>query len=230
MEKVAILTVATGKYISLFDRLQKSIFDKFLPKHQKTIFLFTDVDFEQSDFIKIKKITHLPWPLNTLLRFHYFSSIVDELKNYDLIYYIDSDILVHDFTDNEIIPINNEIIAAKHYWFENSIGTYESSNRNSTAYVDESTLSIGKYCQACFFGAKTLDFIKLNSTLCNNINTDLKNNTIAVWHDESHFNKYLLNTPCKRLHTGYTHPHVHRTEENKNPVKLIHKNANKSGV
>ena len=37
MEKIAIVTIATGKYISLFDELKNSVFEKFLPNHEKTI-------------------------------------------------------------------------------------------------------------------------------------------------------------------------------------------------
>ena len=50
---------------------------------------------------------------------------------------------------------HNEIIAVQHYWYENLIGTYETKNEKSTAYVDENNLSVGQYCQACFFGANT---------------------------------------------------------------------------
>lgn len=230
MEKVAILTIATGKYISMFENLQNSIFDKFLPNHEKTIFLYTDCDYPSTDTIKVNKIHHLPWPLNSLLRFNYFNSIIDELKRYDLIYYMDSDIVVNSIIDNEVIPKNNEILAVQHYWYENLIGTYELKNKNSTAYVDESSLSIGQYCQACFFGSKTEDFIKMNSTLNNNVIEDLKNNIIAIWYDESHLNKYILNVPCKRLHSGYAHPSVYDISINKNPVKLIHKNSNGTGT
>ena len=72
----------------------------------------------------------------------------------------------------------------------------------------------------------TIDFIKMNSTLNKNVIQDFKNNTIAIWHDESHLNKYLLNVPCKRLHSGYAHPSVYDNILNKNIVKLLHKNSN----
>ena len=42
MEKIAIVTIATGKYISLFENLKSTIFDKFLVGHEKTIFFYTD--------------------------------------------------------------------------------------------------------------------------------------------------------------------------------------------
>lgn len=226
MEKIAIITIATGKYISLFNHLQKSIFDKFLIGHEKTIFLFTDNDYNQNNNIKVKKILHLPWPLNTLLRFNYFDSITVELKEYDLIYYIDSDIIVHDIIDKEIFPNNfNEIVCAEHFWEFKCLYPYE-TNKNSSAYVDINNPTFNpEYCQACFFGAYTNVFLKMTDELRNNINLDLKNNIIAKWHDESHFNKYLLNIPKKILNNSYTHPTSIPLNENLNGVKFIHGNV-----
>jgi hypothetical protein len=137
--------------------------------------------------------------------------------------------LVHTTITEEILPVNNEIVAAKHFYLENSTGTYE-TNINSTAYVEVTDMLYGKYCQACFFGSNSQSFIKMTMELNENINKDLKNNYIAIWHDESHFNKYILNNPCKLLHSGYTHPPFIYENENKNPVKLLHLNAHASGI
>lgn len=226
MEKIAIISIATGKYISLFDNLQKSIFEKFLPNHEKTIFLFTDSDYCQYNNIKISKILHLPWPLNTLLRFHYIDTIIENLKQYDIIYYIDSDIIVHDVIDTEIIPNNlSEIVCSEHYWEFKCLHPYE-NNKNSTAYVDINDIKFNpQYCQACFFGSYKDTFLEMTHHLKQNINIDLKNNTISKWHDESHFNKYILDKPKKILKNSYTHPVSIPLNENKNGVKLIHGNV-----
>lgn len=224
MEKVAILTIATGKYLQLFSAFNESINCKFLPQCEKDIFLLTD---QTTNHNNITYIPHLPWPLCTLMRFYYFQQLESSLQKYDLIYYLDVDMFMHEIIDHEVIPINNEIIAAKHYWYDTSKGLYE-TNINSTAYVNADNLS-GQYCQGCFYGAKTVDFIKMINQLNANIITDLKKNIIAVWHDESHFNKYILENPCIRLHTGYTHPASYSFTLNKNPIKMLHKNANSMG-
>jgi hypothetical protein len=224
MEKVAILTIATGKYIKLFPNFIENIKLKFLPNHNKTLFLFTD---QHVDYDNVIKISHLPWPLCTLLRFYYFKQIETTLHQYDIIYYIDVDMIIHDIIDEEVIPENEEIIAAKHYWYDTSKGLYE-TNISSTAYVNSDDL-IGKYCQGCFYGAKSISFINMINQLNSNVIEDLKKNVIAVWHDESHFNKYILEHPCKRLHTGYTHPESYNFTLNNNPIKILHKNANTAG-
>ena len=108
MKKIAILTISTGKYIQLFENLKNSVFEKFLPNYEKTIFLFTDNDYVETNNIKIKKILHLPWPLNTLLRFNYFNTIIEELKEYDLIYYIDSDVIIHNIINVEFMKSDGD--------------------------------------------------------------------------------------------------------------------------
>ena len=70
----------------------------------------------------------------------------------------------------------------------------------------------------------------MSEELNQNINIDLKNNYIAFWHDESHFNKYILNNPCMLLHSGYTHPPRIHEKDNKNPIKLLHLNAHTAGI
>jgi hypothetical protein len=228
MAKIALLTIATDKYTSFLEPLHKSIFLKFLPNHDKQLFVFTDKDINYLN-TQIIKINHLPWPITTLMRFFYFTNIVDVLKTFDYVYYIDCDMLVHSTIDEEILPINNEIVATKHFYLENSTGTYE-TNAKSTAYVEVTDVLYGKYCQACFFGANSQTFIKMSEELNQNINIDLKNNYIAFWHDESHFNKYILNNPCMLLHSGYTHPPRIHEKDNKNPIKLLHLNAHTAGI
>ena len=228
MAKIALLTIATDKYISFLEPLHKSIFLNFLPDHEKTLFVFTDKDINYTNTNTIK-INHLPWPITTLMRFFYFTNIADVLKTFDYVYYIDSDMLVHSNINEEILPVNNEIIATKHFYQQHSTGTYE-TNTKSTAYIEVTDALYGKYCQACFFGANSQTFVKMSEELNQNINIDLKNNYIALWHDESHFNKYILNNYCILLHSGYTHPSWIPEKNNENPVKLLHLNANSSGI
>ena len=226
MKKIAILTISTGKYIQLFENLKKTILINFLPNYEKTIFLFTDNDYVETNNIKIKKILHLPWPLNTLLRFNYFNTIIEELKEYDLIYYIDSDVIIHNIINEEIFPNNsNDIVCVEHFWEFKCSYPYE-NNKSSTAYVDVTDLNFNpEYCQACFFGAYKDVFFKLSDDLRNNINLDLKNSVISKWHDESHFNKYILNKSKKILNSSYNHPTSIPLNQNLNGIKIIHGNV-----
>lgn len=226
MEKIAILTIATGNYTNFLKELIESINSKFLINKQKHIYVFTNKHFENTNDVTYIYIPHLPWPLNTLLRFYYFKSITNSLQEFDFIYYMDSDTIVYDTIDETILPINDEIIGAHHHWEWNVTNSYDNTNTKSTAYVDTSSPDfVPEYCQACFFGANKNSFIKMTNELEDNINTDFKNNVIAKWHDESHFNKYILNNPKKILNSSYTHPAGVPFDENPTGVKIIHRNA-----
>jgi len=226
MEKIAIITISTGNYNNFLNELIESIKSKFLTSKQKHIFVFTDQKFQNENDIDYLQISHLPWPINTLLRFYYFKYIIEKLKNFDVIYYIDCDMVVYNNISEEIIPNNDEIIVCRHIWQQNCTDAFEKYNKNSLAYIDVDSLNfIPEYCQACFFGAKTDAFIKMTLELENNINEDLKNNTIAKWHDESHINKYILNNPKKILDIFYTYPSTIPIGENADKIKMIHKNA-----
>ena len=221
-KKIAIILIATDKYIDLIPNLKESIDKYFLQNYQKTIFVFNDNDLI-SDVENIK-INHLPWPMNTLMRFHYISMIKNKLNEYDYIYYMDSDIIVNDIIDEEIFPMKNEIVSTKHFHFQTStsIGPYEFENKNSLAYVEKSDVLQNMYCQACFFGSSKTSFINMVDHIKDEIETDLKNNIIPIWHDESYFNKYILTHTCKRLHSGYCHSPRWGKKDYTYNIKLIH--------
>lgn len=176
MEKIAIISITTGNYIKLFNNFKDKIIKNFLPGRHKDIFLFTDnlnIDHDNLIFTP-----HLPWPLCTLLRFHYINKQKEKLINFDCIYYIDVDMIAADLIDEEILPVNNEIICTQHYYHPDSYILFENSNQKSTAYVPHIEKFDYKYFQACFFGTKPFSFFTMSDILEENINIDLKNNII----------------------------------------------------
>ena len=225
MEKIAIITIATGKYNDLFANFKSKLQQYFLPNKQTDIFLYTDnlnIGHELSIYIP-----HLPWPLCTLLRFHHINHHKDRFKDYDYIYYLDVDMIANSLIDDEILPNNNEIVCVSHYW-NNTYELYENTNKNSTAYVKKLESINYQYCQGCFFGSTKDSFLKMSSILEHNINIDFKNNIIAKWHDESHLNNYIISHPRKVLNKGYAHPINFLVGDD--AIKFIHKNANAWGL
>jgi len=92
-------------------------------------------------------------------------------------------------------------------------------NEESTAFVQ----NIKTYHQGCFYGAQKKDFYKLVDECNFNINKDLDNRLIAVWHDESHLNKYLHGKNIKTLDYAYAMPLVFDHELSR--AKITHYNS-----
>jgi len=64
------------------------------------------------------------------------------------------------------------------------------TNSESTAYIQNRNRCV--YVQGCVWGSRGANIETMVNTMKNNINTDLSKNLIAIWHDESHLNKFMV--------------------------------------
>lgn len=199
--KVLFFTIATDKYYDFFiDNLHKSLQNHF--KIDFDFICFTDK--KNNKEFKTITISHLPFPLNTLLRYEIFFENRKVFEKYDYVFYLDADMIMIEDVGDEII---SEVVNVIHpgFWQKpRKTYPYEKNSR-STAFVGED--SGLKYYQGCFQGGGAGSFIKMCEVLRENIRLDLKNNIIAEWHDESHMNKYLIsNPPTLELAPDYALP------------------------
>lgn len=70
-------------------------------------------------------------------------------------------------------------------------------NPNSTAYVAAGAGTT--YHPGCFVGGRAAEFWQLAEHLDRMIETDHANGTDAVWYEESHLNKYLIDHPPAKV-------------------------------
>ena len=84
--------------------------------------------------------------------------------------------------------------------------TYD-RNPESFAYIPEGQ---GKhYFMGGFNGGKAKNYFELVHCLDDSIKKDLEKNVIALWHDESHLNRYMLDldeTKYRILNPSYAYP------------------------
>lgn len=185
MTKVGILLISTWKYNKF---IQPTIYGirKFLFRNSDTkIFLHTDSN-EQYNVDKTIHIEHKPWPLITLFRYQLFNDFKECYKDVDYLLFLDIDIHIR-------LPINEDILhdffVLEHWYYKNRKGTPD-TNPKSTAYINPKKKF--KYVAGGFVGGKTDRFLSASETMSKNIDQDYKNNIIALWHDESHLNRYVL--------------------------------------
>ena len=198
-KKVGLLLIATGKYDVFIRPLIESAEKWFLKNHDVTYFLFTDSkeEFENPKIVKIFQ-EHRSFPMPTLLRYHTFVVNQSVFAEMDFLFYSDIDMLFVDEVGDEIL---GRRVFTQHPGFYGQRGTPE-TNRKSLAYVGKKEKM--QYFAGGFNGGTKEEFIRMSTVIDNNIQKDLENDVIAVWHDESHLNRYAIdNPPTKILSPSY---------------------------
>ena len=202
--RICILTIATNKYINFVQSLYDNIEDKFLPKVEKQCLLFTNHTCESSSNVKISQIDHESWPIPTLKRYNYFIKEQDFISQFDYCFYFDVDMRIDSIVGEEVL---GDLVATKHFYKINESPEQFSYERNpsSLAYV---SFGEGKsYYAGGFNGGKTSEFLKMSQVIADRVNKDLENNIVALWHDESHINRYMIdNPPTLELSPEYCYP------------------------
>lgn len=223
--KIGILVLSTGEYFSRYWFLKAGIEEYFLKGSEKKFFIFTDKKRIPTRNEEIVFINHLPWPLITLLRFHYFEQ--QDFYGYDYLFYLDSDMEVVNTISEDILPTDSRILAVRHPLKRNFENHFETNNI-STAYVNADNTT--PYFQACFFGGKTESMANMFKTLSGNIKKDLANNFIAKWHDESHLNHYFFHNKPVVLGEEYAFPDLNRWKGYRTDLtpRIIHFNQKSS--
>jgi hypothetical protein len=190
--KVAIVFIGTNRYLNFLPNYYSSCEQYLFPETQKHYFVFTDGDLggDIPDNISVLKIPHKEWPSITLERFHTILLAEKELGEYDWILFLDADMRVNqEILPEEILNSEKNFIAVHHpCHYETGTGTFE-RRPESEAYVDGNELC---YYQGCLWGGKTEPTISMMKLLRDRVDRDYKNDIIAIWHDESHLNRFFI--------------------------------------
>ena len=184
-----------------------------MQEHEKTFFYFTDFPEDFPKDVFQFKIERKGFPGDTLLRYHYFAAAKEMLSQVDVLYYLDVDMLIVDQVGNEILPTaEKSLIGTAHPGFYNNytpsapLGSPE-SRKESTAYIDASEHR-PCYWAGGFNGGTSAEFLRMSETIRDNIDADYNRDLIALWHDESHLNRYLVSNQeqVKTLLPSYCYP------------------------
>ncbi|MHA2401485.1 MAG: glycosyltransferase family protein [Planctomycetota bacterium] len=221
-QSIAINIIATQLYNRFLPNLLNSISKYLLNEHDLTIYIYTDQineDLKEIDLnVEFVTIQHTPFPLPTLLRHSTLLKNLPQLEKHDYNFHLDADIVFINQIGNELLGDGLTAIEHPSVPFSNMPQvfrnlTYE-NNKLSKAYIEEQN-RVSYYCGA-FQGGKTKTYMEAITVISNNIEQDLGQNIIARYHDETHWNRYLVDhPPSVRLPFWYCFP---ETADPKNRV------------
>jgi hypothetical protein len=205
--KIAILYICTGRYDIFWVDFQKNIEMFFLQEHQKSFFVFTDSQtIESSDNVEVLYQSNLGWPFNTLYRFRMFLRIKETLKTFDYIFFFNANMLcVRPINEHDILGADLIVLNHPGFWDKGKQILPFETNPNSTAFINPQEI-INAYYQGALNGGKAKAYLQLIQECHDNIEQDLDKGIVAVWHDESHLNKYLIGKEKKVLSPAFGYP------------------------
>lgn len=200
MTKVAILYICTGKYLAFWQDFYTSAEQYLLSDCEIHYFVFTDAASVYGEELnsRIHRCPQevYPWPFATLRRFEIFLSREAELQAFDYIFFFNANAkIMSPITSEMLLPRKDhgeQLLFVQHPAFYN-LPNYEYTydrNPRSSAFIP---IGFGSY-YVCggINGGESAAFLKMCRTLDIRIRKDLKKNVIALWHDESHINRYIL--------------------------------------
>lgn len=217
---IGILYIATGRYITLWDDFYKSC-ERFLtPTATRHYFVFTDclepIAGEETGRVHRYHQDKLGWPYDTLMRFEIFLKAEEEIKQMDYLFFFNGTAeIIKEIKVEDIIDVDKPLVGAIHPFFatwSKEQFTYD-RNPQSLAYMapeEGEYYYMGGLNGGAVSDAHGRGYLSLIRDLAERTQRDLANGVIALWHDESHLNRYLWENRdrLKTLPISYGVPEV----------------------
>ena len=203
--KICLINIATNKYIDFIPQLWQSVNNNFLTEHEVESLLFTNNQMNPlTKNGKVAFVEHYPFPVPSLMRYHYILSESEYLSDFDYCFYIDVDMKVVSKIGDEIL---GDLVVVKHpgKWNKDNMEFPYERRKQSSAYIPYGEGNM--YYQNAFNGGKTKNFLSYCQSTALMIDQDIAQNITAEIYDESYMNKYMLkNPPTIELSPSYCYP------------------------
>ena len=190
---VAIIFIGTNKYLNFFPKYYETCEELLFPGVKKQYYVFTDggiVGDEIPDHITAIRIPHKEWPSITLERFHTILLAEELIQEHDWLLFLDADMRVDAVVNSEEVLNDEKDFIAVHHPCHYNTGTGDFERRpESEACITGNPL---QYYQGCLWGGKMEAVIPMMKLLKERVDKDYSNDIIAVWHDESHLNRFFI--------------------------------------
>jgi hypothetical protein len=192
LERIGLCVIATANYRMYIRPLLRSVRRNFLPGYEVTVLLFTDGAIAAEEDLRVIPVEHSRWPGMAIRRYPLFREHAAVFERMDYLYYLDADMRAIDKVGPEIL---GDLVATVHPGFHDKPRekfTYE-RRQESTACIEPDD-GIRYYCGA-FQGGRTERYLEAVDMMAERIDMDTAKGITAVWHDESDWNRYLIEHP-----------------------------------
>ncbi len=205
IRNVLLLVSATGWYSGCLERLAKSARKHLFPGQLLDVVAFTDRPSEVPLGVEAVEQRACPWPYSTMMRYGVYLREKSRMLRYDYVFAIDADMEFVAPVSADVILPKTGIVAVHHPGFAGKpaeVFPYEKSMLSRACVTD------GKaYYAGGFIGGAAVDFVRMCEAIDTAIRDDLADGIVAVWHDESHLNRYLnAEPPAAALDPSYCRP------------------------
>ncbi|XP_067328043.1 N-acetyllactosaminide alpha-1,3-galactosyltransferase-like isoform X2 [Anolis sagrei] len=226
---VGLTVFATGKYLDKYLKNFLSSANLFFMAGQNVIFYIMVDDVSKVPVIELgprRSLKIFPvqrqrrWQDISMIRMKIIGDLIESHIRHevDFLFCMDVDQV---FKSPYGVEALDESVAQLHAWFynkENALFTYE-RNPASAAYIPYKEGDF--YYHGAVFGGTPMRVLNLTRECYEGIQKDKAQGLEAVWHDESHLNKYyLLHKPTKLLSPEYCWDYKIEQNEDIQSVKL----------
>lgn len=202
--KIGILYIGIGKYACFWPRFYETCEKNFVTLAVKHYFVFTDKDESISgERVCVFHQDDMGWPCNSLLRFKMFCRIEDKLRDFDYLFFFNSNILiVKPVLPEDILPFDEDFSAV---CVEDNPEKMSFEPRPaSAAFVPKGEANY--YFAGGLNGGKCKAYLDLINSCNKIVDTDIQNGIMPLWHDESVLNRYLLGKRVKIMYRDMMKP------------------------
>jgi len=228
--KVAVIFIGTSKYLEFlpgyYEQAEKNLF----PGVEKQYFVYSDGEVDGlPENITFVPQEHLPFPYITLYRFDIINRSLDLMEDCTHLLFLDADTQVVNTVEfSEMFSDEKPLMGVQHPCHAMEMaphgkfpGAFE-TNPASLCHVTHND-DTSMYWQACVWGGRMDVVTNLVKELDRRTKVDESNGIVAVWHDESHINKYFIENKriVNTLHPQYAYPEVFKSMLEWTP-KIVH--------
>jgi histo-blood group ABO system transferase len=222
-KKIGVCVIATSNYRMYVTPLLRSIRKNFLPGHEVTVFLFTNGERTAEPDLRVIQVPHEDWPGMSLRRYAIFREHAAVFEGMDYLFYMDADMRVIGKVGEEIL---SDLVGTLHPGFHDKPRakfTYERRNESAARVSPEEG---SHYFCGGFQGGSAASYLQAACTMAERIDADEAKGITAVWHDESHWNRYLIDhEPSLVLSPSYCWYPDGRSKDFEGKIAVVLKDA-----